>query len=284
MENLKQVVIEKLCSDNYGTWSFKMKALLCGLDVWEAVITDCPAEEKDGATVKNAKDISAWKRMDGKAFSQIVLSVDNSQIGLVKKAESAKVAWQNLKEYHQKSSVCTMGLILRKIHDLRLSEGGNAEQHLFEMEELFDKLGALGLELQETLKVVTILQSLPESYRALGTALEARPIADLTLSIMKAKVLDEYQKVKSSRENSEVALKVDTKSFTCNYCKKPGHIQRNCWILNAKQSDSGGDSSHKEPKTRELQKESRPKNYARMCINTENTEKPVVVKEADFSF
>ena len=48
------------------------------------------------------------------------------------------------------------------------------ESHLKEMKEITDKLASIGAEVVEQDQVVTLLGSLPPSYSALVTALEAR--------------------------------------------------------------------------------------------------------------
>lgn len=246
-----------------------MKALLCAADLWEYVLSDCPERDLTTANppvVKNLNDILLWQKKDRKALSQIILCLDDNQLNLVKKAETSKEAWNLIKDYHQKSTACSIAIVLKKIYALRLEEGGDAEKHLFTMEELYDRLSALGTELPEIVKAVTILISLPDSYKALGSAMGALAGSDLTVNTVKSKVLDEFQKIQECPD-TQVALKVS--SFTCNYCKQPGHIQRNCWKLNSKLGSN-----------QEGQKIER----SNLCFSSEDFEKAKVVVVKDFSF
>lgn len=244
MEVMKQS-IEKLTNSNYGSWSFKMKAMLSGLDLWDVVENDCPVERITPATtsapakIENEIEIASWKKKNSKVFSYIVLHVDNNQISLIKKTTSAKQAWTNLKDYHQKSTASSLASVLKKIYSMKLEENGDAEAYLFEFEESFDKLSALGIELPEIVKAMTILISLPDSYKSMSSAISARPNEELTLSAVREKILDEYGKVKESCERLSAAFKISSSSFTCNYCKQPGHIKKNCEKLRAKQEFSG---------------------------------------------
>lgn len=245
MDSIKQS-IEKLSNDNYGFWSIQIKALLSAIDLWEVVSSECPEEEKvtesGVTTIKNENEIKLWKAKDNKALSIIILNVDKSQINLVKKAKSAKEAWNSLSSYHEKGTVVTMGIILEKLYGMKLKEGGDAEKHIYEMEELFDRLAALGIEFQEILKVVTVIQSLPPSYKPLASAIEARPQAEITMTVLKSKVLDEYQRVKHAgsekHESDDSALRVTRPNFICNYCKQSGHIKRNCYKYKAMLEES----------------------------------------------
>lgn len=255
-----------------------MKALLIGQDLWEVVETDCPQPVITSGSTTNLKEISSWKTKDGKALSLIILSTDNNQLSLIKKALSAKQAWKSLKDYHQKGSASALCIILGKLTNLKLAEGGDAERHLFDFEDLYDRLSALGVELTEVVKAVFILNSLPSSYKSLGSALGALSSEELTVNLVRARVVDEYLKIKEVKE-SDIALKVSSKySFNCHYCKEPGHMKRDCYKLKAK---SG-----------KIEEDSRKKGHANVCATvvtaSESAKKSGIssggVSFSDFSF
>ncbi|KXJ78035.1 hypothetical protein RP20_CCG005822 [Aedes albopictus] len=95
-----------------------------------------------------------------------------------------------------------------------------------------------------------ILRSLPDSYSSLVTALESRPDADLTLQLVKSKLLDEYERRKdrSGGSSSDKAMKAGVKTSstavsekTCFFCKKKGHLRRNCRLFQARQKQDSGE-------------------------------------------
>jgi hypothetical protein len=118
---------------------------------------------------------------------------------------------------------------------LELREGGDMEQHLFKLEELFDKLAAAGKELDEDFKVAIMLSSLPDSYDVLTTALEARSDDELTLGMVKQKLIDEWRKrglssISDSNKEDSKALKVmNRREVRCYYCDQVGHIKSRCY-------------------------------------------------------
>jgi hypothetical protein len=63
------------------------------------------------------------------------------------------------------------------------------EQHVTTMQDLVDKLTALGEEIKDHLFVAMLLSSLPETYSTLITALESRPDTELTLGFVKGTVI-----------------------------------------------------------------------------------------------
>lgn len=88
-------------------------------------------------------------------------------------------------------------------------------------------------QLSTTWHVGVIVSSLPRSYDNLIVALEARPEADVTLSLVQSKLITEYQRRKEAdgngNENSDSALKTVAKNgckIRCFFCKRSGHMRQ----------------------------------------------------------
>ncbi|XP_062704367.1 uncharacterized protein LOC134286721 [Aedes albopictus] len=105
-----------------------------------------------------------WKKDDSKARATMGLCIEDNQFGLVKTANSASDFWNQLKAYHEKSTVTSRVSLLKKLCSLNLAEGGDVEGHLVVLEDLFDRLANAGQELEESLRIAMILRSLPDSY------------------------------------------------------------------------------------------------------------------------
>lgn len=206
---------------NYQVWKTRMEMFLKREDTWFAVEDPAPQPVT-----------SEWTKADRKAHGAIVLYVEDSQLNLIRGATSAEETWNRLKDFHEKTTMTSRVSVLRRICSLNMAEGGNVEQHLVELEELFDRLSCAGLELEVPLKVAMIYRSLPESFGSLVTALESRPDGDQTIELVKQKLLDEYQR-RSERSSctGENALKLQSagrKEKVCYHCRKPGHFRRDC--------------------------------------------------------
>lgn len=74
----------------------------------------------------------------------IGLSIEDNQLNFVRKAKSAKEAWDNLKNHHEKSTLTSKVQLMKKICSLKYDESSKIENHIEEMITLFDKLEALG--------------------------------------------------------------------------------------------------------------------------------------------
>lgn len=197
---------------------------------------------------------AAWKKANQKALATIVLFLEDSQMHLVKGATTAQDAWTKLKAYHEKATMTSRVSLLKRICNLNLvegnAEGPDMERHLFELDELFDRLQCAGQELESSLKIAMVLRSLPDSFDILVTALESRKEEDLTMEIVKQKLLDEWQRrtertVSASSNFDDRALRSVAKRHeekVCFYCRKPGHFRRNCRLFLKKQRGDDDDS------------------------------------------
>ena len=79
---------------------------------------------------------------------------------------------------------------------MEMAEGTSMEAHIKTMKELTDRLAAINAPIAEEDQVVTLLESLPPSYSALVTALEARDA--VTLSYVRQSLIREEQRLKES--------------------------------------------------------------------------------------
>ena len=77
---------------------------------------------------------------DQEARATIGLLLEDNQLHLVRKQTTAKDTWMVLKGYHEKST----NVSLLKLFALKLSETGNIEQHLQQIEDRIDKLASVG--------------------------------------------------------------------------------------------------------------------------------------------
>ena len=191
-----------------------------------------------------------------KALATIVLSVDPSLLYLIGDPEDPVAVWKKLSDQFQKKLV-----LRRRLHSLRLKEGDLVQEHVKAMTEIFNELAVIGEEITEEDRVVYLLASLPKSFNALVTALEANAEVP-RMEIVTERLLNEERKQRDHETSvsSEGALAAKRhmkwrSSIKCYRCHKTGHIQRNCPERVDHSSDRTRQSSVDTVKTKDKQRE-----------------------------
>lgn len=226
MAETPRVTITKLNNENYDSWKYKVELLLIREGLWDIVSKPEPAQPD-----------ATWKAKDAQARATIGLLVEDNQLVHIRNKTTAATTWKALQEYHRKASLSSKVILLKNLCGMKLTE--NVEERI--MSILKDKLEAIGEDIKEELFIAMLLGSLPDSYNSLINALESRPEKDLTISLVKGKLIDEYRRRMSNsavtNETQDKALKTrergqHTKSrqdaVECFFCKKKGHMKKEC--------------------------------------------------------
>ena len=140
---------------------------------------------------------------------------------------------------------------------MQLKEGQSVQEHVKVLTEIFNELSIIGDNIDDEDRVVYLLGSLPDSYEMLVTALEANTEVPNMETVIE-RLLHEEQKLRNqecppSRDAKEeiMTLRHEKKGPRCHFCKKFGHIQRNCHELERKLAlKRGGPSIHQFKRTK----------------------------------
>ena len=178
--------VDKLDDSNWMTWKFQMHHLLLAKGLWGYVDSTEKLAEDATAAVK-----ADFSKKSQKAFSTIIMAISTSQLYLVAWYDQPKDAWDKLCEHFECKTLANK-LFLKIRTEMR--EGTSMEMHLKHMKEISDKVAAIGAPIAEEDQVVTLLESLPQSYSTLVTALEAR-VEDVKLSFVQQALVHEEQKL-----------------------------------------------------------------------------------------
>lgn len=217
--------ITKLNNTNFQIWKCKVELLLIKEDLWHTISSD-----------RLAAPDEKWLKADRQARATVGLLVEDDQLRHIRDTSSAKEAWTALQSYHQKASLTNQVFLFKKICSMKLSENSDMESHLSAMLNSVDQLAALGETLKEKMIIALLLCSLPESYNTLITALETKSENEITIELVKGKLLDEDRRRKNAKdhtdERDDKALKTyfkkfanttqkqDVKDVTCFFCQK----------------------------------------------------------------
>lgn len=222
----EKISFEKLNNHNYMHWSFRMRMFLIKEGIWNVV--------NNAAAAANADLADAGQ----KALAFICLNVDDNQLVHVESAANGRAAWLALSSYHQRNTVGNKIRLLSRLFRMHMMPGESMEDHLSKMSEILSELTAIGAGVEEPIAVCAVMRSVSDDYEGLVTALEAWEDERLTLSNVKAKLMEEYDR-KRDRQETETAFVVTVGEgfppkkkrkpyFECYFCGKPDHLKRNC--------------------------------------------------------
>ena len=200
--------------------------------VWSIVSGTETAPEEEG------EDRTKFLTRRDRALATIVLSVEPSLLYLIGDPEDPVAVWTKLQSQFQRKTWANKLSLRRRLHSLHLKDGDSVQDHIKAMTELFNELAVVGDEIQEEDRVVYLLASLPESFNTLVTALEAHEEVP-KMEIVTERLLHAERKRKEKAgviEFSEERALATKRRFDhqyrrgpqCHYCKKFGHIQKNC--------------------------------------------------------
>jgi len=234
VSNTNLFQVEKLTNTNFTCWKFRLQMVLKARKLWKYV---------DGSVVGgDAKS----QELDQDAFSQIALTVSDGVVGHIRNAKSAREAWLKICSVFEQKGLSSQIFLRRKLINVKLDESQSMQTHINKIRELANQLEAIGDPVRDRELAIIILSSLPEKFNALIISLEARPPDEITFDSVAIRLLAEEERqneFNSEKINVEHAFYSGSinnrqRSFKkCNFCKRSGHIEENCWDKNGRPKD-----------------------------------------------
>lgn len=225
MNDIRGTVL-KLNSSNYQTWKFKLQLILVKEGLWDVVTGNVP-ENPD----------AAWLTKDGNAKATIGLLVEDNHLIHIKNLANACDYWNVLKDIYEKPNLVNKVVLYKKLWKSFLGDK-TMEEHVGGILTTVDELRALGEDIKDKMLIALLLGSLTDIYDPLISALEVKPEAELTVTFVKEKLLQAYQRqIGDSNDNQQAyksfgshKKKFDLKKVRCQKCGKHGHFKNKCPI------------------------------------------------------
>ena len=228
-------VVDKFNGENFSLWKFKMEMVLASRDLWDIV------DESEAAPPSNAdvKDKKAFEKRSKTAFGLIAINLVDKEMPHIKHCKGPAEAWKTLSNIHETKSLSNILFLRRKFFTIKMQEADDMLDHINKVKSLVDQLTCLEVAIKDEDVVMTLLDSLPTSYEHLITALETRPMKELTLEFVIARLMHEVTKGKEKEPQGDEAAMVTRQAKgsstntrheprVCFKCGKQGHIDRNC--------------------------------------------------------
>lgn len=93
--------IQLLDKANYDTWKIQAEALLIKTGGWEYVNGTNERPTLDPDTPKTIAEVAAWDSNDAKAKSDLILSINVSELREIKHRKTSREVWSKLSAIHE---------------------------------------------------------------------------------------------------------------------------------------------------------------------------------------
>ena len=190
-----------------------------------------------------------WHYGSLKARSDIVLTMKPSELTHIRHCKYAYDVWEKLKAVYQSRGPARKATLLKKILFAKMAENEDMSQHIISFVNTVDQLESMNFDIPEDMLTILLLYSIPDTYENFRAAIESRDNLP-TLELLQSKLLEEYdaRKEKGNADDANKAFNARApanarskpteekfskgkpkKGITCNYCRKRGHLSRDCW-------------------------------------------------------
>ena len=232
---------------NYQKWKGKMKDLLFVKNMHLPIFAKIKPEKKND---------EEWDFENEQVCGFIRQWVGDNVLNHVVNETNAKTLWNKLETLYASRTGNNKLFLLKQAMHLTYKENKSVLDHLNEFQGCFDQLSSMGINFEEEVLSLWLLNTLPESWETFRVTLaSAAPKGGMTMELVKSGILNEEmrrrtqgatsnmeafvaenrgrsQKRSDDRNNkgrSRSKSKSKYKDLVCHFCGKTGHIKKYCF-------------------------------------------------------
>ncbi|CAL1397367.1 unnamed protein product [Linum trigynum] len=199
----------------------------------------------------NEVKIEKWDRSNRMCMMIMKRSIPEAFRGSMTENESAKGFLEEIEQYFAKNEKSEASYLLSKLVSMKYKGKGNIREYIMEMSNLASKLKSLKLELSEDLLVHLVLISLPVHFGQFKVSYNTQKDKWSLNELISHCVQEEERQARDRTESAHLASssqnkikkrardvaekssqqkkpKMQTEGFPCYFCKKTGHMKKEC--------------------------------------------------------
>jgi hypothetical protein len=248
--------IEQLNETNWVPWKRRVTAIFrerALLKVVEGTTPKPVAADPEKPTSDEKKQRERWEELDGKAQTQIELTLSDSQMVHIAGAKTAAEMWSQLKQVKERGGKLGVLSHRRRLYRTIADDATDIAEHVTELRRIQEELAILGSLVSDEDFLLLIISSLPESWdnftsAYLGASSNAPTISSHEFISL---VLEENRRRLEKNGDGSAAMYGQMKQgderggrkdrVECYNCHKNGHIAADCW-------SKGGGMEGKDPR------------------------------------
>lgn len=142
--------LELLSKSNYDTWRIQVEALLIKNDTWGYISGEKPKPTiSTDATMRETSlaTYNAWMTGDRKAKSDLILSMNPSELKQIKGCETSKDVWDKLESIYASKGPARKATLLKSLMLRKMPDDGDVKDHLNDLFDAVDKLQSMNVEI-----------------------------------------------------------------------------------------------------------------------------------------
>lgn len=158
-----KVKIEKFDGADFGFWKMQIEDYLYQKNLYQPLKDKKPEGMKD----------DDWTLLDRQALGVIRLTLSRNVAFNIAKEKTTAGLMAALSSMYEKPSASNKVHLMRRLFNLRMTEGASTAQHLNELNTVTTQLSSVGIEFDDEVRALILLSSLPESWNATVTAVSS---------------------------------------------------------------------------------------------------------------
>uniref|UniRef100_A0A2N9FGB3 Retrovirus-related Pol polyprotein from transposon TNT 1-94 n=1 Tax=Fagus sylvatica TaxID=28930 RepID=A0A2N9FGB3_FAGSY len=239
--------IPELKGDNYKIWKERILLHLGWMDIDYAIRKDKPPALTDTSIAADIALYERWERSNRLSMMFIKTRISTNIRGSVDQHEKVQDLLKAIDEQFVTSDKALASTLIMKFSSLRLTSVRGVREHIMQIRDIVAQLKKLEVEMSESFLVHYILNTLPHQYGPFKISYNTHKDKWSINELMTMCVQEEGRLVMEQGESAMLATRGKGKSQAnqkgkgkmppqtdikkdskCFFCKKKGHMKREC--------------------------------------------------------